>query len=88
MENNWEEDFDKLFVYTDFGARILNEDDVRNFIRQLLLKAKKEERERILKELSETHKENFAFMTMKNEKGELEDWTIPFTEIKKIIENV
>lgn len=49
--------------------------------------AREELKKELIAELLKTKDENFAFMTMTNEKGELEDWTIPVTEAIKIVKN-
>jgi len=77
----------RIKSYTQGRLRCLQQHDY-GFKPDIKREAREELKKEILEKLKKTHKENYAFMIMSNEKGELEDWCIPCSEILKIIKKL
>ena len=56
------------------------------FMEKVTESTKEDMREDIVKKLLKTYKENYAFMSVINDQGDLEDWMIPVSEVLKILE--
>ena len=87
LKNNFDREFDEKFKPNTFNLSSgIYKDFFHSQIDFIIESTKKDMREDIVKKLLKTYKENYAFMSVINDQGDLEDWMIPVSEVLKILE--
>ena len=99
-KQSWEEEFEKKVANGEFEItkpwRENNEvqilyGTIKSFIKKVESNALVRGREETLKEVEAkilaTRDDNVAFMTMTNKTGEIDDWTLPVSEVLKILKD-